>query len=97
MDNPSASPSPKQLKIESVIEREGELEENLAIFEKDLGLGDDFVMLSMPLSTMWIASGPSDPQIATISRVLSDYTLSLRKKLTMLVTRDYVEQMALWL
>ena len=39
------------------------------------------------LITTWIASGCSDLQMAIIPRVLSNYTSSLRKKLTMLVTR----------
>ena len=45
-DNLSASLSPKWQKQESVHELEGELEEDLAAFEKDLGFGGDFVMPS---------------------------------------------------
>ena len=47
-DELSASPSPKRQKRDSVYEMEGELEEDLAAFEKDLGHGDDFVIPSPP-------------------------------------------------
>lgn len=42
-ENPSASPSPKRLKRESVNEPEGGLDGDLAGLENDFGMGDDFV------------------------------------------------------
>ena len=41
---------------------------------------------------MWIASNPSDQQMATIQKVLSDYTSILQKKLTVLAlpTNQYL-------
>ena len=47
-DNLSASPSPKQLKKESISEFEGGLDGNLAVFENDLSIGDNFVFPSPP-------------------------------------------------
>ena len=44
----SASPLPKRQKRESLDDLEGELGEDLADFEKDLGYGDDFVIPSPP-------------------------------------------------
>ena len=47
-DDLSASPSPKRLKKESISEFEGGLDGNLAVFENDLGIGDNFVFPSPP-------------------------------------------------